>query len=314
MSAEASRSTDMVVASRNVLAKHSRSFSWASVFLPADRRDDAAVVYAMCRLIDDVADEADDAERAEAQLGLLREELEGKRAPRPLVEQFLTVVERRQMDVTYALELIEGVESDLGSVVFESDRELLRYCYRVAGTVGLMMCGVLGVDEKEALPHAIDLGVAMQITNICRDVLEDAERGRVYLPATRLRDAGTTPEAVLEGNADRAAVARVVDDLLVMADRYYASADDGMRYIPARCRLAIVVASRVYRAIGVKLRSNGSDALAGRTIVGAAGKAWWVFLSLLAYTSPRISGLGSYRKHDAQLHEALRGLPGVLAT
>jgi phytoene synthase len=303
----------MVVASRNVLAKHSRSFSWASVFLPADRRDDAAVVYAMCRLIDDVADEADDVERAEVQLGLLREELEGKRAPRPLVEQFLTVVERRHMDVTYALELIEGVESDLGSVVFESDRELLRYCYRVAGTVGLMMCGVLGVDEKEALPHAIDLGVAMQITNICRDVLEDAERGRVYLPATRLREAGTTPDAVLEGDADRAAVAQVVDDLLFMADRYYASADDGMRYIPARCRLAIVVASRVYRAIGVKLRSNGSDALAGRTIVGAAGTAWWVFLSLLAYTSPRISGLGSYRKHDAQLHEALRGLPGVMA-
>ena len=313
MSAEASTSTDMVVASRNVLAKHSRSFSWASVFLPADRRDDASVVYAMCRLIDDVADEAEDETRAEIQLGLLREELRGQRPARPLVDQFLSVAERRNMDITYALELIEGVESDLGTVVFETDRELLRYCYRVAGTVGLMMCAVLGVDQREALPHAIDLGVAMQITNICRDVLEDAERGRVYLPAERLRDAGTSPEAVLAGDADRRAVADVVDDLLMLADEYYASADDGMRYIPAKCRLAIVVASRVYRAIGVKLRSNGSDALAGRTIVGWAGKAWWVFLSLFAYTSPRVSGLGSYRKHDAALHEDLRGLPGVLA-
>ncbi|MGM0558718.1 MAG: phytoene/squalene synthase family protein, partial [Myxococcota bacterium] len=221
--------------------------------------------------------------------------------------------EERDMDIMYALELIEGVESDLGTVVFESDRELLRYCYRVAGTVGLMMCAVLGVDEQEALPHAIDLGVAMQITNICRDVLEDAQRGRVYLPADRLRAAGTSSKAVLDGDADRDAVARVVDDLLELANSYYASADDGMRYIPARCRLAIVVASRVYRAIGVKLRSNGSDALAGRTIVGWAGKTWWVWLSLFAYTSPRISGLGSYREHDAELHEALRGLPGVMA-
>ncbi len=314
MSAEAPTSTDMVVVSRNVLAKHSRSFSWASVFLPADRRNDAAVVYALCRVIDDAADEADDDARARVQLQLLREELLGERPARPLVDQFLAVAERHDMDVTYALELIEGVESDLGTVVFESDRDLLRYCYRVAGTVGLMMCSILGVDEEEALPHAIDLGVGMQITNICRDVLEDAERGRVYLPADRLRAAGTSPEALLDGSPDRAGVAQVVDDLLELADTYYASADDGMRYIPARCRLAIVVASRVYRAIGVKLRSNGSDALAGRTIVGWGGKAWWVFLSLFAYTSPRVSGLGSYRKHDPQLHRELRGLPGVMAT
>ncbi|MGM0558739.1 MAG: squalene/phytoene synthase family protein, partial [Myxococcota bacterium] len=123
MSAEAS--TDMVLASRDVLAKHSRSFSWASVFLPADRRDDAAVVYALCRLIDDAADEADDDERARVQLQLLRDELQGRRPARPLVDQFLGVAEERDMDIMYALELIEGVESDLGTVVFESDRELL---------------------------------------------------------------------------------------------------------------------------------------------------------------------------------------------
>lgn len=313
MSAEASTSTDMVLVSRDVLAENSRSFNWASVFLPADRRDDASVVYALCRLIDDAADEADDDERARVHLQLLRDELTGRRPARPLVQQFLQVAERRDMDLTYALELLEGVESDLGSVAFETDRELLRYCYRVAGTVGLMMCAVLGVDQEDALPHAIDLGVAMQLTNICRDVLEDARRGRVYIPAERLRAAGTTPNDVLEGNADRAAVATVVDDLLEIADEYYVSADDGMHYIPARCRLAIVVASRVYRAIGVKLRSNGSNALAGRTIVGWAGKAWWVGRSLFAYASPRISGLGRCRGHDATLHDALRGLPGVMA-
>lgn len=306
-----SSSTDMVVASRNVLATNSRSFSWASWFLPADRRDDAAVVYALCRLIDDEADECDSAEKARVQLDLLRQELRGERDPRPLVAAFLDVAERRNLDVLYALELIAGVESDLGKVRLRSDRDLLRYCYRVAGTVGLMMCAVLGVDERAALPHAIDLGVGMQLTNICRDVLEDAERGRVYLPAKRLTRAGVDPDDLLAGTADRDKVAKVVRDLLALADRYYRSADRGMSYIPAKSRLAIVVASRVYRSIGVKLRANGCDALAGRTIVSGMGKLWWVMMALGAFASPTIMAGVAAGKHDSSLHRALEGLPGV---
>lgn len=314
MIAESTRRSEQTVrVSRAVLARHSRSFSWASVFLPEDRRDDAAVVYALCRLIDDAADEAEDAEQAREQLEQIRGELGGRREARPLVAQFLDVAARRRMDIRYAMELIEGVESDLGQVVFEDDRELLRYCYRVAGTVGLMMCAVLDVREREALPHAIDLGVGMQLTNICRDVREDAARGRVYLPAKRLEERGQSSEALMNAMASRGAVAGVVEDLLDLADAYYRSADDGMRYIPTRSRLAIVVASRVYRAIGVRLRSQGSDALAGRTVVGWAGKSAWVARSLAAFAGPRISGVGGYKAHNGRLHEPLRGLPGVLA-
>ena len=153
MSTEASH--DMVRASHEVLAVHSRSFSWASAFLPAGRRDDAAVVYAMCRLIDDIADEATDEHRARIQLDMLREELAGTVDPRPLVREFLDVAKRRDIDIDYTDQLIEGVLGDLGSVVYETDRELLRYCYRVAGTVGLLMCGVLGVEDPEALNFAV---------------------------------------------------------------------------------------------------------------------------------------------------------------
>jgi phytoene synthase len=301
----------MVVASREVLAQNSRSFSWASWFLPADRRDDASVVYALCRLIDDIADESDGADKARVELSLLRQELEGVGDARPIVAAFLDVVDRRNMDVLYALELIAGVESDLGKVCFRSDRDLLRYCYRVAGTVGLMMCAVLGVDDPAAFPHAIDLGVAMQLTNICRDVLEDAERGRVYLPAKRLRKVGVDPNSLLDGTADAQKVSAVVCDLLALAERYYHSADGGMAHIPARSRLAIVVASRIYRAIGVQLRLNGGDALAGRTIVSGSLKMWWVMVALSAYCSPTIMGLSAVDGHDASLHVALEGLPGV---
>jgi phytoene synthase len=301
----------MVIASREVLAQNSRSFSWASWFLPADRRDDASVVYALCRLIDDVADESERADKARTELSLVRQELDGRRDPRPLVAAFLDVAHRRDLDVMYALELIAGVESDLGKVCMRSDRDLLRYCYRVAGTVGLMMSAVLGVDDPEAFPHAIDLGVAMQITNICRDVLEDAQSGRVYLSATRLREAGVAPDQLLAGNADPDQVASVVRDLLALAERYYRSADGGMAFIPARSRLAIVVASRIYRAIGVQLDLNGGDALAGRTIVSGSWKLWWVMVALSAYCSPTIMYTGSVDGHDSSLHTALEGLPGV---
>jgi phytoene synthase len=214
--------------------------------------------------------------------------------------------ERRRIDVRYALELVAGVASDLGEVRVADDAALVRYGYRVAGTVGLMMVGVLGVRAAEALPHAVDLGVAMQLTNICRDVREDAERGRVYLPASRLRALGVapTPEGVLGA---RDAVRRVVTDLLALADRYYASAEDGMRHIPWRARLAILVASSVYRAIGVRLLSRGADALAGRTVVPFGGKLWAAVGAVLRlpWASLRRS------PHAEALHGALVGLPGI---
>ena len=307
-------SNDVVRASRQVLATHARSFRWASKFLPADRRDDAAVVYALCRLIDDTADEATDRDHAAAHLDVLRRELRGGLDARPLVGAFLEVAASRDLDVRFALELIAGVESDLGEVLLMTDADLLRYGYRVAGTVGLMMCAVLGVTERDAHAHAIDLGVAMQLTNICRDVLEDAERGRVYLPAERLLAAGISQPALVDDPTDpslRPGVATVVRDILDLADAYYASADLGMRFIPTRSRLAIVVASRLYRAIGHKLHRRGGDALAGRTWIGAPRKLLLVGASLGSFLSPTLLGLGAAPRHDGQLHAPLAGLPGV---
>jgi len=297
----------VVLQSREVMATHARSFRWASWFLPSECRDDAAVVYALCRLIDDTADEADNADTARAELKTIQLELNGAQPPRPLVAAFLEVATRTDMNLSYADELIEGVLSDLGNVCFETDAQLLRYSYRVAGTVGLMMCPIIGVQDDTGRAHAIDLGVAMQLTNICRDVLEDAGRQRVYLPVERLEKAGVDVRRLLSELGQGAQVATVVRDILQMAEEYYRSAEDGMRFIPARSRFAILVASRLYRAIGLRLLVNGANPMAGRTWIGGPGKLYWVVRALMTFVIRRTDA----RPHDPRLHRPLMGLPDV---
>jgi phytoene synthase len=302
---------NVVATSTEVLAYHGRSFRLASHFLPRQCRKDATVVYAMCRLIDDLVDEAPDPDTALSNLNEVRSELTGSHPKRPLVAVFLDVVKRRDIDIRATLHLTDAVLSDLDTVLVPDDKMLIQYCYGVAGTVGLMMCGVLGVRDPLATAHAIDLGIAMQITNICRDVLEDAAMGRVYLPASRLKQAGTSPQALLDGTADPEAVASVVRDLLCLAERYYSSGEHGLHYIPAKPRTAIVVASRVYRSIGLRLlRIHSGNALAGRTVVPTWERIIWVIRGLFSCGSKVVRGHGT-TPHQSNLHHSLIGFPGA---
>ncbi len=277
----------MSLDSERVLAAQGRSFHLASRLLPAQARADAALLYHFCRLVDDLADEADDAVQARANLDLLLRELDGD-SPRPLVAAVLAMAERTGMDLGAARELIAGVLSDLDEVRVADDRELLRYCYRVAATVGVMMCPVLGVREAVAMPFAIDLGIGMQLTNICRDVKEDAELGRRYLPAARGAD-----------------VQRVTGELLQLADQYYESGERGLHFIPLRCRMAIAVAARVYRAIGRRLLRRGGDPMQGRTVVPVWEKLWNAVVALVLLPTHRAA------PHEARLHHHLSDLPGT---
>ncbi len=301
---------DILPPCREILARHARSFRLASVFLPPSVQDDAAIAYAFCRAVDDGVDDAGSAAAGRAAVDDFRAELLGKASARGVVSAWRRLALRRRIASRTAFDLLDGVESDLGEVRVADDAALLQYAYRVAGTVGLMMAGIVEVRERAALPHAVDLGVAMQLTNICRDVAEDAVLGRVYLPRTRLLAHGTTPEAILDGTAPPMAVAAVVRDVLALAERYYASADAGMYAIPWRARLGILAASRLYRAIGRKLARNGGDALAGRTVLGAGERALALGSALIAACTPTTNGWVA-RAHDATLHFSLRGLPGA---
>jgi phytoene synthase len=300
------RDGDIRQLSRDILARHSRSFNWASHLLPEERRDDAAILYAFCRQVDDAVDEAENAEAAHRAVESLKASMNGEAKPGAVTAGFLSVADRLNIDLDAARELIRGVASDLGTVRFDDDRDLFRYCYRVAGTVGLMMAPVVGADAPQARPFAIDLGIGMQLTNICRDVLEDAHRGRVYLPADRLRYAGTSQAALLEHRADGDAVAAVVRDLLEIAERYYESARRGMVYIPLRSRVGIMAASRLYRGIGHRLlEKHEANPLHGRTVV-----PWWQKTSLTARAVSETLDSESPEPHDPTLHRHLDGLPG----
>ena len=290
---------------RELLARKARSFHLATSLLPADLRDDISVLYAFCRVADDLADESESPELAEAALARLEAELLGAQPQRPVISALRSLASRRGFPLRHARALLEGVRSDLGLVRIEDDVQLLDYSYLVASTVGLMLSQLLGVRNPEAEPHAIDLGLAMQLTNIVRDVREDAERGRVYLPRTRLAVHGITPEQVVAGTAPRGALRQVCLEVLGLADRYYASAEQGLRFIPLRARFGVAVASRVYAGIGWRIRRTGHHPVDGRMVVPSAEKLGRIGQALaLSLRSSLTPGLRI--GHDRSLHFALR--------
>ncbi len=300
------------IAQWQILAFRARSFRWAAALLSRAQRQRVVALYAFCRAVDDLADAEFVTPEARQDLDRMRAALAAEPDGESLWPEsyrwFRSLCIECGIDFRVVGELLNGMTSDLGVVRLQSDRELMRYCYRVAGTVGLMMCSVLGVRDPRAWRYAIDLGIAMQLTNIARDVLEDAQASRVYLPATRLDAYGVDADDLIRGEADPQAVSLVVDEVLAMADGYYRSADEGMLFLPARARWAILVASRLYEGIGRRLRRRfQSNPLLGRVVVpwskklalvvGATGM--WL---RLAIRPPRAS-------HRKQLREYLDGLP-----
>jgi len=266
--------TAAVVEARRVLAEKSKSFALAGRVLGGEMRDRAAVVYAFCRRADDAIDLAPAGRHAEA-IARLRSELDavygGRPAGDPVLDAFAEVAQDCRIPLDYPAELIAGLEMDALGTRYATLGELQLYCYRVAGVVGLMMCHVLGLHHQRALPRAVHLGVAMQLTNICRDVAEDWQLGRLYLPADMLREEGAPGLASQLGGPfpaeARRPVARVVRRLLAEADCFYASADRGILDLPARGALAVRIARLVYAAIGEQLAAQGHDPLAGRAVV-----------------------------------------------
>ncbi len=295
-----------------VLAFRARSFRWASVFLSRAQRSRVAALYAFCRSVDDLADAKWVTPDARQDLHRLHGALAAEPAGRSLWPDrylwFRDLCLECGIDFRIVQELLAGMASDLGAVRIESDRDLVRYCYRAAGTVGLMMCCVLGVRDRRAWRHAIDLGIAMQLTNIARDVLEDAEASRVYLPDERLRRYGVTSEDLVRGDADPQAVSLVVGDLLEMAERYYRSGDEGMRFLSSRARWAILVASRLYRGIGRRLRRRyKSNPLRGRVVVPWSEKLALVVRATATWLRLSLRSPGARSTHE--LRDYLDGLP-----
>ncbi len=260
-----------------VLEHKSKSFALAARLLPAGQRAEVAALYAWCRRADDAID-VPGTEAPAAALLRLERELEsvyrGDSQHDPMLAAFQRVVLERRIPREYPRALLDGLSMDVARVRYATLEMLLGYCYNVAGSVGLMLCHVLGLRDAAALRRAAHLGIAMQLTNVSRDVLEDWQNGRSYLPDELLGRApllsrDTAPHRQTEAAlAIGGAVARLLD----VADAYYRSADRGLAALPWRSALAIRAARLIYAAIGAKIRAGGYAVLRGRTVVSPARK------------------------------------------
>ncbi len=267
-----------------VTKTHARSFFFAAKFLPAEKRRAVYPIYAFCRHVDDAIDEADAdsalSPRAVVEVweSRLRDVFSGVlNIADPPAEQDLVFVawkdllDRFRFDPGLPLDLIKGVVQDTEIDRYETFEELYVYCYRVASTVGLMSSEILGYSEPRALEHAEALGIAMQLTNILRDVREDAVRGRIYLPQEDLRRFGVSEDQINEGRADRNFV-ELMKFEIERAREYYRRGDEGIKYLDPETRFTVALASTIYSRILDEIERLDHDVFRARAHTTTARK------------------------------------------
>lgn len=277
---------DVLAQSRRALSLGSKSFAAAARLLGRREREGATLMYAWCRHCDDIIDGQT--------LGHGRDQLAGEPVARlselavktrsalrgaPVEEAPFVALQRvvrsHEMPPRFPVELLKGFAMDVENRRYASLEEVLHYCYHVAGVVGIMMAYIMGVRDERGLDRACDLGIAFQLTNIARDVLDDAALGRIYLPLDWL-DAELVPPSEIAAIRHRPAVARVVGRLLDVANDYYASADIGIQSLSLRSAWSIAVARGIYSDIGKLVRRQGVKAWDRRAVVSKPRKLAWV--------------------------------------
>ena len=251
---------------------HSKSFFLASSLLPEEKRTAVRALYAFCRMVDDIVDESSDEPR-EARLDYWRGMVEAASFPTDdlVAAAWADTLTRCHIPRHHALQLIDGVARDLTQVRYQTFDELATYCYGVASTVGLMSMYIVGFKSHEAVPYAIKLGVALQMTNILRDVGEDFRKGRLYLPREELAFYGIREEDI--------AACRVTDNWrqfmkfqIVRTRQLYEESWEGMRMLDRDGQLAIGAASVFYQGILDEIEKNDYDVFTQRVSLSAFGK------------------------------------------
>ena len=249
----------------NLLKKHAKSFYWASFFLSKETFNKCSSLYNFCRTLDDIVDDNNKLEIKKNNFLQFKKNFMNKDLNDPIIKEMWSIINSEKISEKVVTDLFDGVETDLEEKVrINSKKELLVYSYRVAGTVGLMMSKILKVKNKEALKGAIDLGIAMQLTNIARDVCEDRDRNRQYI------------------KPDFSAIKETINESQIFYQKSFSSISS----IPLRSRFSVIVARRVYKKIGdYILRQNNSENYnkAGKIYVPISGKIIETFLSIIDF-------------------------------
>ena len=247
--------------SKNFLSIYAKSFNWAGFFLPKKTYQDCSDLYDFCRTLDDIADQDLDLRIKKKIFEEFKRDFESKNIENPIINKIYKLIKDFEISPKIIFDLFDGVESDLKEKVeLKSNEDLIIYCYRVAGTVGLIMAKILNVKSKSSLKSAIDLGIAMQLTNIARDIVEDNKRNRNYISSNFETIKGT----------------------LKLADKFYDNSFKSINEISLNNRFAILVARRVYRQIGNKIltkKNIENYRISGKIYVTNFGKINQTFLS-----------------------------------
>ncbi|HEV2528974.1 MAG TPA: phytoene/squalene synthase family protein [Thermomicrobiales bacterium] len=254
-----------------LLRTHARTFSFGSRFLPTDRRNAIAAAYAWCRIADDIVDRAEELELAEISAALDRWEAELDAPVHPVSVAFAVARDRYEIPDQPLRDLLTGMRQDLAPRAYADWDDLREYCYRVAGTIGLVAAPVFGCRDDRALRHAVDLGIAMQLTNILRDVAEDAAMGRVYLPADGLARFGVEPGSILAG-APTGDLPGLMRAEIARARTYYQSGRLGIPALCASGQLTTIAISRLYGKILNRIEDQGCNPFFGRASVSTQRK------------------------------------------
>ncbi|MEM0900266.1 MAG: phytoene/squalene synthase family protein [Pseudomonadota bacterium] len=240
----------------------SKSFYAASLLLPPKTRKAARALYSFCRTSDDLVDDGNEDGTATAKLAARLDAIYAGRSYPILADRaFAGVVAEHGISRVIPDAMIEGFVWDEQSRDYETEADLLDYCARVASTVGVMMAQIMGCRDRHSLARAADLGLGMQLTNIARDVGEDAERGRLYIPSQWLREEGVEPQDFLQNPELSEGLQRCVERLLALADSFYSRALSGVASLPLNCRPAIRSAALIYQAIGNEIRKNNHNSV-----------------------------------------------------
>jgi len=220
------------MSSKNYLSIYAKSFNWAGFFLPKKTYKNCSYLYDFCRVVDNIADDEGEIEIKKIKFQKFVSDFKQKNFEDPVIQNMWNIIHEFNISLEIIYDLFDGIESDIKqNVKIDTRKDLLIYCYRVAGTVGLMMAKILKVSKKQSLKSAIDLGIAMQLTNISRDVIEDSKKNRSYIN-------GSFGE---------------INSTIKLADTFYKNSFYSIREIPLNFRFSILVARRVYRKIGYKI-------------------------------------------------------------
>ena len=220
------------MSSKNYLSIYAKSFNWAGFFLPKKTYKNCSYLYDFCRVVDNIADDENEIEIKKIKFQKFVNDFKQKNFEDPIIQNMWNIINEFNISLEIIYDLFDGIESDIKqNVKIDTRKDLLIYCYRVAGTVGLMMAKILKVSKKQSLKSAIDLGIAMQLTNISRDVIEDSKKNRSYI----------------NGNFEE------INSTIKLADTFYKNSFYSIREIPLSFRFSILVARRIYRKIGYKI-------------------------------------------------------------